>query len=119
MAGLLRDSKHEDNDAKMGRVAPPEVSDVYLETMEEAQNQSRELDKAGSAERKGMDSCKNSKGILAMCCDADCTGRSLKRNTRPCWILQYPDTVRASALMRLNRRVPNGTHGGVRGQLIN
>ena len=27
-----------------------------------------------------------------------------------------PRAIRALALMRLNRRVPNGTHGGVRGR---
>ncbi len=50
MAGLLRDSKHEDNDAKMGRVAPPKVSDVYLETMEISWNESEEPDKVGNAQ---------------------------------------------------------------------
>ena len=87
--------------------------------MEEAQTQSRELDKAGSAERKGMDSDKNAEGILAMCRDADCTGRTIKKILARVWKLQDPDTVRASAPMRLNRRVPNGTQGGVSGRLLN
>ena len=30
-----------------------------------------------------------------------------------------PGQVRVYALMRLNRRVPNGTHGGVRGRSLN
>ena len=45
-----------------------------------------------------------------------CSECALKRKTRTGGILQYPRLVRACALMRLNRRVPNGTHGGVRGR---
>ena len=33
------------------------------------------------------------------------------------WILYYPELLRVFALMRLNRRVPVGTHGGVRDRL--
>ena len=32
-------------------------------------------------------------------------------------IRKHPRTVRVCAFMRLNRRVPNGTYGGVRGRL--
>ena len=39
-----------------------------------------------------------------------------ERSARTGRILQYPRPVRVCALMRLNRRVPNGTHGGVRGR---
>ena len=42
-----------------------------------------------------------------------------KRKARTCRIHEYPGNVRANskkALKQLNRRVPNGTHGGVRGR---
>ena len=39
-----------------------------------------------------------------------------KRTTRTGGILQHPCPVRVVALMRLNRRVRNRTHGGVRGR---
>ena len=39
-----------------------------------------------------------------------------KRRTRTGRILQHPRPIRVLALMRLNRRVPVGTHGGVRGR---
>ena len=42
MAGLLRDSKHEDNDAEMGRVASPPIQMLHLETKEETKDQSKE-----------------------------------------------------------------------------
>ena len=40
MAWLLRNRKHEDDHAGMGRLASSENPDVYLETMEEAENES-------------------------------------------------------------------------------
>lgn len=39
-----------------------------------------------------------------------------KRKTRSSGIFQHPQLLRVLALMRLNRRVPVGTHGGVRGR---
>ena len=39
-----------------------------------------------------------------------------ERTTRTGGILQYPRPIRVVALMRLNRRVRNRTHGGVRGR---
>ena len=52
MAWLLRNRKHEDDHAGMGRLASPENPDVYLETMEEAENESAkpyEVGRAGMA----------------------------------------------------------------------
>jgi hypothetical protein len=40
MAWLLRNRKHEDDHAGMGRLASPENPDVHLEAMEEAENES-------------------------------------------------------------------------------
>ena len=54
LAGLLRDSEHEDDDAKMGRVAAPPFTDVYLETMEESKDESKEPDEAGDASVAGV-----------------------------------------------------------------
>ena len=52
MAWLLRNRKHEDDHAGMGRLASSENPDVYLETMEEAENESAkpyEVGRAGMA----------------------------------------------------------------------
>ena len=92
---------------------------VHLETMEEAKNPNGEFNQAWGAKRKSVDSSDNSKSILEKFCNANSTRGSLKESARPSRILQYPDTVRASALMRLNRRIPNGTYGGVGGRLLN
>ena len=54
--------------------------------------------------------------LLAHGEERSCTKGNLERKTRTGRILQYPRPVRVCALMRLNRRVPNGTHGGVRGR---
>ncbi len=68
-------------------MAEKEISLLYLEAVEETKDQNREFDKAWRAQRKSMDSGKNSKSVLAMCGNADRTRRSLKRSARPCWIL--------------------------------
>jgi hypothetical protein len=56
MAWLLRNRKHEDDYAGMGRLASSENPDVYLETMEEAENESAkpyEVGRAGMARLRG------------------------------------------------------------------
>ena len=59
-------------------------------------------------------------GVLAQSLLAygEITERSyLKQKTRTSRILQYPRQVRVSASnLRLNRRIPNGTYGGVGGR---
>mgnify|MGYP003293183879 CR=1 FL=1 len=42
MAGLLRDSEHEDNDAEMGRVAKTEIPCLHLEAMESPEENKKE-----------------------------------------------------------------------------
>ena len=52
MAWQLRNRKHEDDHAGMERLASSENPDVYLETMEEAENESAkpyEVGRAGMA----------------------------------------------------------------------
>ena len=39
MAGLLRDSEHEDNDAEMGRVTEKKTPGLHLETMESSESE--------------------------------------------------------------------------------
>ena len=51
MAWLLRNCKHEDNHAGMGRLAAPEAPDVHLEAMEETEDESGKPHEAG---RPGM-----------------------------------------------------------------
>ena len=59
------------------------------------------------------------KSLLEMLETRMCERGHLQQKTRTSRILQYPGPVRVSALMRLNRRVPNGTHGGVGGRSLN
>ena len=54
MAGLLRDSEHEDNHAGMGRVAALPIQVLYLETVEETQNKGKEPYAAGNTGMAGM-----------------------------------------------------------------
>ena len=50
MAGLLRDSEHEDNDAQMGLMAETEASGLHLETMESAVSEDTQPHKVGHSE---------------------------------------------------------------------
>jgi hypothetical protein len=54
MARLLRDSEHEDNDARMGQVASTSLQKLYLETVEETQDQSEQLDATGNTGMASM-----------------------------------------------------------------
>ena len=78
MVRLLRGSKYEDDDAKMGRVAETTNPNVHPETMEETKNPDGKPDKTWRTQGKGLDNDHNSEGIPEMFCNADCTGRSLK-----------------------------------------
>ena len=107
------------DDAKMGRMAEEKISLLYLETVEASQNKSEEPCEVGNAEMAGIQERKLSEGILGNCRKRYSENDCYKRKTRTGRILQHPRPIRVLALMRLNRRVPNGTHGGVRGRLGN
>ena len=64
MAGLLRDYEHEDNGAKMGRVAKTATPCLHLEIMEERQDESEESDDTGNAEMASPQKRKLKKGML-------------------------------------------------------
>ena len=49
LAGLLRNCKHKDNHAELGWVAEKKTSLLYLEAVEESQNESQEPGEAGNA----------------------------------------------------------------------
>ncbi len=55
-------------------------------------------------------------GLLECSRESGAATLNNKRTTRTGGILQHPCTVRVVAHMRLNRRVRNRTHGGVRGR---
>lgn len=50
MAGPLRDSEHEDDDATMGRVDKTETPSLHLETMEDSESENTKPHKAGHTE---------------------------------------------------------------------
>lgn len=66
MAGLLRDYEHEDNGAKMGRVAKTATPCLHLEIMEERQDESEESDDTGNAEMASPQKRKLKKGCWAI-----------------------------------------------------
>ena len=100
----------------MERLAAQENSHVYLETMEETQEEGRKPNATGNTGMAGMGGKQLPKSLLAHGKERSCPKGNLKRKTRTGRILQYPGLVRVFALMRLNRRVRNRTHGGVRGR---
>ena len=90
MVGLLRDSKHEDNDARMGWLATPPIPMLYLETMEETQKEGRKPDAIGNTGMAGMGGKQLPKSLLAYGKERSCPESDLKRKTRTGGILQYP-----------------------------
>ena len=90
MAGLLRDSKHEDDDARMGQVASPPIQVLHLETMEETQNEGRKSNETGDSGMAGTGGEQLSESLLAHGEEQSCPEGNLKRKTRTGWILQYP-----------------------------
>ena len=87
-AWLLRNRKHKDDNAGMGRLASTEISDVHLETMEEAENKGKCTPQVGCTLGKSVCGCKDVQGLLALRGDTLCarpfktsarTGRACKR----------------------------------------
>ena len=87
--------------------------------MEEAQEEGRKPNEIGNTGMASMGGEQLSKSLLAHGEERSCTKGDNKRKTRTGRIRQHPGPVRVSALMRLNRRIPNGTYGGVGGRLFN
>ena len=115
MVGLLRDSEYEDNDATMGRMAKTETSGLHMETMEGSESENPQPHEVGHTEIQSpqMGICQ---GLLECSRESGVTTLNNKRTTRTSRILQPPGSIRVVALKRLNRRVRNRTHGGVRGR---
>lgn len=67
LAGLLRDSEHENNHAGMGRLAAPQIPVLHLEAMEESTDESKELNEVGYAPMAGIQEWKLSEGVLGSC----------------------------------------------------
>ena len=60
----MRDCKHENDDAELGRMAAKNIALLYLEAVEEPENKSEKPDKAGNAAVAGLQARELSKGIL-------------------------------------------------------
>ena len=90
---------------------------VHLEAMEEALNEGSQLKEAWNPGGQGVPVGQFPIGLLANCRKPSFRMFHYKRKTRDSRIFWYPQLLRVLALMRLNRRVPVGTHGGVRGRL--
>ena len=90
MAGLLRDSEHEDNEARMGQVASPPFSYVHMETVEETRNESEEPHGTGNAGVASPQERKHTEGILGGCRKWNTHPHNNKQKTRTSRILQHP-----------------------------
>ena len=87
LAGLLRDSEHENNHAGMGRMAAPQIPVLHLEAMEKTRNQSEKSHAAGDTRVAGVGCKQLSKSLLAHGEEWSCTKGTLKRKTRTGGIL--------------------------------
>ena len=93
-----------------------QIPHVHLEAMEEAPNEGSQLKEAGNSSGQGIPVGQLPIGLLANRRKSSFRMFHNQRKTRSSRIFQYPQLLRVLALMRLNRRVPVGTHGGVRGR---
>ena len=99
-------------------MAAPENPDVHLETMETTPNESPKPDKARYAAVDGTPERLLAERLLGGCRKRHSPTYDNERETRSSRIFLYLGLLRVPALIRLNRRVPNGTHGGVRGRRL-
>ena len=92
---------------------------VDLETVETHQNQTSELDKAWYPEAKGMGICEYPKRLLAHSQKSDFAKEHHQWPAKGIWLYLFHRLLQPNTLCKLrNRRVPDGTHGGVRGREI-
>ena len=71
-------------------MAAQKVPMLYLETMEEAQEESKEPHSTGYTRMAGMGGKQLPEGLLAHGKERPCTAGNLERKTRTGWILQHP-----------------------------
>ena len=90
MAGLLRDCKHEDNNAKMGRMATPKIQMLYLEAMEETKKEGGEPNAIGDSRMASMGGEQLPESLLAYVKKWTYTKGNLKRKTRTGRIHKHP-----------------------------
>ena len=95
---------------------------VHLEAMEEAENQGAKPTEVRHPCVAGQPMGEYPLGLLESSWKWNSQPLYYQRKARTGRVLRLSGAVRANskpALMRLNRRVPNGMHGGVRGRLLN
>ncbi len=71
-------------------MAAQKVPMLYLETMEEAQKESKEPDSTGHTRVAGVGGKQLPESLLAYGKKWPCATGNLERKTRTGWILQYP-----------------------------
>ena len=97
-------------------MAEKEIPLLHLEAVEAAPDESEEPDEAGNDPVEGLQKRELAEGVLDGSRKRYSHAHHYKQKTHSSRIFQYRGQLRVSALMRLNRRVPNGMHGGVRGR---
>ena len=113
-----RKVRHEEYYAGVGRMASPTPQNVHLEAMEAAEDKSKEPYKAGNGAVESIQKRQFQQRLLGCGRQWYSHQNDNERETRTSRILFLIRQVRVPALMRLNRRVPIGTHGGVRGRRL-
>ena len=98
-------------------MAAAQVPNVHLEAVEEAPNEGSQFKEAGNPGGQGVPVGELPIELLANRRKPSFSMFHYQRKTRNSRIFWYPQLLRGLALMRLNRRVPIGTYGGVRGRL--
>jgi len=87
----------------------------HLETVETSQNQKERTDSPRNRKAKSLRVVKHKERLLEnlqKLCPAPYANRQGARKAR---LRQHSLAIQANTLKLLNRRIPNGTYGGVRG----
>ena len=82
MAWLLQNRGYAEHDERMGQMAAPPLSDVHLEAVEEAENESPELDETRTLRMACAGGCLFPESLLEKRQTCKCTGGNLQQKTR-------------------------------------
>ena len=118
LARVLLHSRHEKQYAGHIWMDKTAHTSNLLETVEENTSQTRESCETGNWWKSGMAMGKQQTRILENSWQLDTQQVINKQIPRITRIWRHIQQIRGKALKLPNRRIPNGTYGGVRGRLL-
>ena len=124
MGKLLFNSESQEQDEGIRRTGTNKTTNGYMETMEETADKEMEPAKTGHQPAKGVRVEQQPQRILPGCTQSNLMQgikqRVLYRSEihRLCQLLLLENRTPNKVILT-NRRMPNGTYGGVRGQVAN